>query len=418
MWANALAAFSLADADATHWEEAFATAPLKAPGPAERSSCGFVLNPEGVYCDSLQGRHAFMVGIARRHLPKDAIEREVTLRGIEAASRGEDKPSWAEVETQMLAGAPIREERVPAIYDSASQVLLVWGSARVAADYVLPAMIQAIGGCRALPWVPACPMQTLATQWLRTGELPLPFSLGEEVELATADGDGKVKVSKQDIREASVLALLEEGRLVKSMEIRWAGKLSFRINAKAELRRIGPPECKLKPRQAFETWPDIVDDLFGLYHGIVQLTGGEREPGEGELQESESAVAGQGSSGAPQTGADAQASQTQEPATFAGPPPALVVVGDGASGHQVVEFLDHHQARRPWGNILVQSSREDVHHAISDWARQNGTRAAACKAVDLAAVRGVVLICPEAANEPLAQAVREAGVPLVVHRGA
>lgn len=403
MWANALSAFYLADADPSHWDEAFRSAPLKPPGPSERSSCGFVLNPEGVYCDSLQGRHAFIVGIARRHLPKDAVEREVTLRGIEAAAQGRDKPSWEQVELDMLATAPIREERVPAIYDATSKALLVWSSARIAGDFVLPAMIQAIGGCLAHPWLPASPMQALATEWLRTGELPLPFSLGEEVELAAADGDGKIKVSRQDVREASVLALLEEGRLVKAMEVRWAAKLSFRINAKGEMRRVGPPECKLKPRQAFEMWPDIVDDLFSFFEAVVDLTGGllEEDPAAETVQGAPAVTSQQPSSSAP---------------VPARPQPALVVVGEGGTEQDAVEFLSRHQARRPWGDILVHTPDERVYRSIINWARETGTRAAGCSAPDLSAVRGVAVICPVAANEPLMRAARAAGIPVVEHR--
>lgn len=409
MWASALTAFQLLDVDPSQWEEAFKAHPLKAPEPTQRTSRGFVLNTEGVFCDSLGGRHAFLVGIARRNLPKDAVDREVRLRGAIAAALEKDKPSWADVELDMLPGAPIREDRVPVIFDEASGNLLVFASAAIAGDFVLPAMLDALGACRSAPWNPVLPVQGLATEWVRTGELPLPFSLGEDVELEAPDGEGKVRVSRQDIREQTVLALLEAGRMVKSIEVKWGAKLTFRINTKGDLRRVGPPNCKLKPLQAFEMWPDIVDDLFAFFGDVDTLTGGEyREKPPAE--EAELQATNQTS---PQPGHNAGVL----PAATPRQPPALVVVGEQGSG-SVLEFLRRTQAKRPWGEIWVHAANEGLLEQLKDWARAHGNAISAVNTPDLARVRGVAVIGPGPSNEPLIAAARAAAVPLVVQRAS
>lgn len=411
MWANALTAYQLLDIDPSHWEEAFKALPMRAPGPTERTSRGFVLNTEGVYCDSLGGRHAFLLGIARRNLPKDAVDREVRLRGNVAAALGQEKPSFAQVELDMLPGAPIREERVPAIFDEATGTLLIFASATIAGDFVMPALVEAAGACRASPWTPALPVQGLATEWVRTGELPLPFSLGEEVQLEAADGDGKVRVSRQDIREQTVLALLEAGRSVKSIEVKWAGKLTFRINAKGDLRRISPPGCKLKPHQAFETWPDIVDDLFAFFRDVDTLTGGEyREPAPGSGEELPASEV----PGAQPKDNPASSAETGAPATPR-QPPALVVVGEHGAG-AVLEFLQRTQAKRPWGEIWVHAANEDLVGQLAAWGASCGSAITAVAEPDFSRVRGVAVIGPGPSNESLIAAVREAGVPVVVQR--
>lgn len=421
MWASALTAFELLDVDPSHWEEAFKAHPLKAPEPTQRTSRGFVLNTEGVFCDSLGGRHAFLVGIARRNLPKDAVEREVRLRGAVAAALEKDKPSWADVELDMLPGAPIREDRVPVIFDEASGNLLVFASAAIAGDFVLPAMLDALGAYRASPWTPARPLQALATEWVRTGELPLPFSLGEDVELETADGEGKVRVTRQDIREQTVLALLEAGRVVKSLEVRWGAKLNFRINTKGDLRRVGPANCKLKPLQAFEMWPDIVDDLFAFVSDVDTLTGGEyREKSPAEEDPAEptnqaSPQAGHNAGVLPATESAPSSAAAAGPAAAPRQPPALVVVGEQGSG-SVLEFLQRTQAKRPWGEIWVHAANEGLLEQLSDWGRAHGNAVSAVETPDLARVRGVAVIGPGPGNEPLIAAARAAGVPLVVQR--
>lgn len=450
MWAAAITPYFVQQAEPGQWEEAFKSAPLHNPEPSQRSSSGFVVNPEGVFCDSVGDRHAFVVGIARRHLPKDAVDREEAIRVAAAAAAEKEKPSRDAIEREMLATAPIREERVPGIYDAATGTLLLWCAARTAEDFVLPALAQALPGFQALPWLPAVPVQGLATAWLKTGELPLPFTLGEDAELTADDGDGKVRVSRQDLRQPTVLALLEEGRQVRTVEVMWLDKLSFRINGKAELRRIGPPGCKLKPRQAFETWPDLAPDLFGWFEAVIRLTGGKQDeapeqgkqepgtPGPGAPVDGEAAAAathaqpeaadqraGQGAEAGPKTSepedhaAQGAPASLQEGATASAPtpPPALVVVGRQVPAGEVVEFLAHHQARRPWGEILVLTDDAAVYAEVACWANHSTTTATRCEgAPDLQKVRGVVVLSTDAANEPLLQAAREAGVPLVVPR--
>jgi len=123
-------------------------------------------------------------------------------------------------------------------FDLSSGWIGVDTSSETVADHVAQAIEKSFESAEfSLVRTQIAPSQAMK-EWL-LGEAPQDFSVDMECELESVD-KAKVKYSRhsldrEDIREH----LLREGKLPKALAMTWRGRLSFVLNSKAQIRKLG-----------------------------------------------------------------------------------------------------------------------------------------------------------------------------------
>lgn len=111
------------------------------------------------------------------------------------------------------------------------------GSAKRAED-LLSKLREALGSLRCLPIAPKNIPTQVMTQWLREGEAPHQFTLGEEVELL-ANKDGRiVRCKKQDLTASEIRSHLDSGMHVNKIGLVWKDAISCIIDDQLAIKRL------------------------------------------------------------------------------------------------------------------------------------------------------------------------------------
>ncbi len=355
MWCKGLEVFQVEDADPTTWADSFAAYPLQDPVGAARRSFGFVSLPETErLLDEHGERYAFMVGVAQRNLPKDAIEREARKRAkqrgvtdVEVA--GAVKGSLGEVEESMLPHAPITESRTPAVYCHRERLLYIFGANRAGVEALQAAVRQALGSFVIVPVRPRIHPGLTMLRWLRDQQLPEGLELGESMVMRT-DGDGGTTAFRKQPLSGVDRDYFDEGEVVQKMEVLWRGELEFTLTEKGELTNIGPIGCKMKPHLAFAHWPEMMNKLPEFTREVLGVLGGF----------SERTI----------DAADAAPTPRAAPQPQAYVP--LVLPDAQATPRQVHECLDVVHELRPLGGIVVMRRPLESYRAAYAWAQSRG----------------------------------------------
>jgi recombination associated protein RdgC len=118
--------------------------------------------------------------------------------------------------------------------------LLVNSSSRNNAEELLTQLRNDVGS------LPVEPVQTknniplIMSEWLRSGQLPKNFALGDQCELRDSrESSNIVRVRGQDLRSEEVLQHLEAGKQVTRLELHWHEAVSCVLDEDLVIRRLG-----------------------------------------------------------------------------------------------------------------------------------------------------------------------------------
>lgn len=111
------------------------------------------------------------------------------------------------------------------------------GSAKRAED-LLSKLREALGSLRCLPIAPKNIPTQVMTQWLREGEAPHQFTLGEEVELLASKDGRIVRCKKQDLTASEIRSHLDSGMHVNKIGLVWKDAISCIIDDQLAIKRL------------------------------------------------------------------------------------------------------------------------------------------------------------------------------------
>lgn len=349
MWLNALSVYQLSLAEPATWGEAFKTCPAEDPGVGMRSHVGFAyLEATESFIDGHGDYVAFQAMLSERVLPKESVDREVRrrMRPDDLADEGKVKTAWAEVEGELLPRSPVRERPIPAVYDRSTAFLYVFGTAKLADDVVLRAMRQVLGSVHAIPVLPRNEVGPQLTAWMKDGRAPTPFLLGRTAELiAKTDAKGKSVFRNRDLAIAEIRQHLKAGDEVGRLALLWDGKVELSLNSKGEIRAVGPPECKMKAHQAFDSWPDIMESLPSLFANLMTALGGAKDDADREKV-------------------------VLKPARV-----AILASGEAGDHETLFKALDRFKEARSIGEVVVPAFAEPLMRRAYQWARDREIKA-------------------------------------------
>ncbi len=151
----------------------------------------------------------------------------------------ERKQLKEEILVTLAPRALTRSSRSYGYIDVQNQWLIVNGGSRSRAEEMLTQLRTDIGSLPLVPLETTKPPVTLLTEWVRSGELPDGFTLGEQCELRDVqETSNTVKVRGQDLRSEEVLQHIEVGKQVTKLELHWREAIDFVIGDDLIVRRV------------------------------------------------------------------------------------------------------------------------------------------------------------------------------------
>jgi recombination associated protein RdgC len=192
------------------------------------------------------------------------------IREIETAEsrkvyRKERKQIKDEILITLAPRALTRSSRVYAYIDVPNQWLIVNGGSRNRAEELLTQLRNDIGSLPLVPIATNSDPVALLTEWVRGGELPIGFALGEQCELRDVqETTNTVKVRGQDLRSDEVLQHIEAGKQVTKLELHWREAIDFVIGDDLIIRRVRFRDELLEQVEKLDDARAQFDQEFGL----------------------------------------------------------------------------------------------------------------------------------------------------------
>jgi recombination associated protein RdgC len=207
--------------------EAFAPC---APGQAE--TLGWeppVADAPETLVRELAGRQLLRARIQERILPNSAVaevlpERIAELEAREGGPvRGARRRELAEaVRAELMPKALLKSTRQWLLVDRDAQLVLVDSATPARGEALLSLLRGCLGNLGVRPLAFARPLDGTLTAWLRSGDLPTGFRLGEWADLEhPQDTANKVRFRGQPLDEDEVVATLDRGLRVTALEVLW-----------------------------------------------------------------------------------------------------------------------------------------------------------------------------------------------------
>lgn len=110
-------------------------------------------------------------------------------------------------------------------------------SAKKAEDF-LTLLRESIGSLKVVPLATHNPITPVLTDWLRNGEAPEPFTLGEMCELRASKDERVIRFRKQDLSADEVRQHLDTGMHVRQLSLEWKESIQFVIDDELGIKSV------------------------------------------------------------------------------------------------------------------------------------------------------------------------------------
>lgn len=107
------------------------------------------------------------------------------------------------------------------------------------AEEVLALLRKSIGSLPVVPVQPKSAVETILTQWIKTGQTPADFTAMDKVVLSSVlESGGKATLAKQDLTSEEVLKHIEADKVVTKLNIDWQERLEFTLGDDFSIKGI------------------------------------------------------------------------------------------------------------------------------------------------------------------------------------
>lgn len=229
-------------------DDALAAHALRAPGPLEFATRGFVapLGPDSSAMSRTIGDCMLVtIGTNERLLPGAIVNAELAKR-VRAESVRRGKPIGgrqrraikAEVLDALLPQAFVRASRLNAYIDTRAGWLVFDTVSRKAAESALNTLRDALGSFPVQPLAPAESPRALMTHWLARNALPTDLYLGDECELWDPASGARWKGRGTTLDGDEVAEHLRQGKQVRQLGLELADHISFTLDEDLTIRKL------------------------------------------------------------------------------------------------------------------------------------------------------------------------------------
>lgn len=219
-------------------------------GATQDRSVGWVAPREvnGALVESVAGQRVVKLMVETKSVPSTTVR----LKAQEAADQIEQstgrKPGKKQMkelrEDALLALLPQAFPRSASVIvwlDQAAGLLVVDTTARSKIDLVITALIRAFDGLQLTLLQTQVTPQTAMVQWLNQAAeyWPEDFHIERECELKSCDEEkSAVKFSRHNLATDEIRKHIAEGKLPTKMAMSYAGRVSFVIDERLQLKKI------------------------------------------------------------------------------------------------------------------------------------------------------------------------------------
>ncbi|CAB5615136.1 Recombination-associated protein rdgC [Escherichia coli] len=135
-----------------------------------------------------------------------------------------------EVLHSLLPRAFSKYSTTQAIYDGSTKRIYINAGARQAED-MLALIRKSLGSLPVVPLITETPIEITLTEWVRSGQVPNGFLMGDSAELKALLEDGGIaRLKKQDLVSDEIATHLEAGKLVTKLALGWQDRVNFTLD--------------------------------------------------------------------------------------------------------------------------------------------------------------------------------------------
>lgn len=170
--------------------------------------------------------------------------------------------------------------------DTHSGLIIVDAGSALRAENALALLRKTIGSLPVVPLTLESPIELSITEWLKTGDVPAGFTLGDSATLkAILEDGGVLKSKKQDLVSDEIRNHLDAGKLVTELALNWQERISFTLTDAVAIKRLQFSDILTSQnddidredvaQRADADWLLITGELSSLIADLVAALGGE-----------------------------------------------------------------------------------------------------------------------------------------------
>lgn len=179
-------------------------------------------------------------------LPGPVIKQELNARIAKLESEQGRKLKKTEKDSlkdevlhSLLPRAFTKDSRTQLWIDVMNGLIIVDASSARKAEDALALLRKSLGSLPVIPLTIENPVELTMTEWVRSGNAPAGFAIGDAAELKAILADGGIaKVKKQDLVSDEIKTHIEAGKVVTKLALDWQQRVTFTLTDDAMLTRL------------------------------------------------------------------------------------------------------------------------------------------------------------------------------------
>lgn len=192
------------------------------------------------------GQYLLTVQRQEKILPGPVIKQELNARIAKLESeqgrklKKTEKDSLKdEVLQSLLPRAFTKDSRTQLWIDVMNGLIVVDASSARKAEDALALLRKSLGSLPVIPLTIENPVELMMTEWVRSGNAPAGFAIGDAAELKAILADGGIaRVKKQDLVSDEIATHIEAGKVVTKLALDWQQRVTFTLTDDAILTRL------------------------------------------------------------------------------------------------------------------------------------------------------------------------------------
>jgi len=118
-------------------------------------------------------------------------------------------------------------------------LIVVDASTHKKAEDTLALLRKSMGSLPCIPLIPQIAVETTLTEWVKTGDVPSGYEIGNAADMKSIlDDGGTVKLKNNELTSNAVHQHIEENKMVIALELSWQDRISFVLKENMQLSRV------------------------------------------------------------------------------------------------------------------------------------------------------------------------------------